>query len=147
MNSCSPTYGQTRTGTFVESNSTFCGYTPPPTSTPVPAPTATPVPPTSTPVPAPTATPAPFYYTYEIGVDEPSRTTACNNFESAPRTEAFAVEGNPAYVLEFFTDFNLTMPFGGSSDAYCYARQDNLLNKYTTNINSLGQSTTSRDQC
>ena len=44
---------------------------------------------------------------YEIGVDEPSRTTACNNFESAPRTEVFAVEGNPAYVLEFFTDFNL----------------------------------------
>ena len=57
------------------------------------------------------------------------------------------VEGNPAYVLEFFTDFNLTNTFFGSGDAYCYARQDNLLNKYTTNINSLGQSTTSRDQC
>jgi hypothetical protein len=40
----------------VEANSPYCGYTPPPTATPVP-PTATPLP-TSTPVP-PTATPTP----------------------------------------------------------------------------------------
>ena len=50
-------------------------------------------------------------------------------------------------VLEFFTDFNLTNAFFGSGDFYCYARQSDLSNKYTTNINSNGQSTSARDAC
>ena len=69
-NSCSATFGQTRTGDHVEDNSPYCGYVPPtatptptPTSTPVP-PTATPPPPTSTPVP-PTPTPEPTVYTID----------------------------------------------------------------------------------
>ena len=41
-NPCSATFGQTRTGTFVEANSPYCGYTPPPTQTPTPTPTSVP---------------------------------------------------------------------------------------------------------
>jgi hypothetical protein len=59
----------------------------------------------------------------------------------------FAAESNVANVLQFFTNNSLTNEFYGSGDVYCYARQSNLSNKYTTNINSHGQSTTSRDAC
>jgi hypothetical protein len=97
--------------------------------------------------PSISVTPVVTVYTYEIGVDQTSRATACNNFSGDPRTEVYTSEGNPGYVLEFFTDFNLTTSFFGSSDIYCYARQSDLSNKYTTNINSLGQSISSRDAC
>jgi len=121
---------------LIEANSGECGYVPP-TATPTP----TPEPPTATP------TPVPSVYSYQIGVDQTNRTNACNNFNGDPQTEVFAVESNPAYVIEFFTDVNLTTNFFGSSEVYAYAPSTNLSNKYTTNINSLGQSTTSRDAC
>jgi hypothetical protein len=124
---------------LIEANSGECGYVPP-TATPTPEPTAPPT-------PTPTATSAPSVYSYQIGVDQTSRTNACNNFNGDPQTEVFTVEGNPAYVLEFFTDVNLTTTFFGTSEVYAYAPSTNLSNKYTTNINSNGQSTSARDAC
>jgi hypothetical protein len=134
------TYANGSCGSYnqlIESNSGECGYQ---------EPTATPLPATATPLPA-TATPAPSTYSYQIGVDQPNRTIACNNFNGDPQTEVFSPEGNPAFVLEFFTDVNLTTPFSGSSDVYCYAPSTNLSNKYTTNINSMGMSISSREAC
>jgi hypothetical protein len=158
----------------VSADCTYCGPTPTPTPTPTatpvptftptPTPTATPVPedtptptptvtstpvPEDTPTPTPTvtSTPVPSVYSYQIGVDQTSRTNACNNFNGDPQTEVFTAESNPAYVLQFFTDVNLTTTFFGTSEVYAYALSTNLSNKYTTNINSLGQSISPREAC
>ena len=104
--------------------------------------------PEASPTPCPSNSPAaPTVYWYEIGPDQANRVNACNNFGGDPRTDVYTSEGNPGYVLQFFTDFNLTYEFVGSGDIYCYARHDDLTNKYTTNINSFGQSVSSRDAC
>ena len=123
------TYANGSCGSYnqlIESNFAECGY--------------------QEPTPTPTSVP-PTVYTYEIGVDQSNRTNACNNFGGDPRTEVYTAEGNPANVLQFFTDPNFTYEFFGSGDVYCYARQDNLSNKYTSNINSMGMSISSREAC
>jgi hypothetical protein len=146
-------------------NSTPATATPlPATATPLPA-TATPLPPTAeptqeptptpepdpatpTPTPEPTATPVPVdHYSYQIGVDQSNRTNACSAFEFDPQTEVFAAESDPGSVSRFYTDTALTTGFFGSSDVYAYAPSTNLSNVYTTNVNSIGQSTTSREAC
>jgi hypothetical protein len=130
-NSCSPTFGQTRTGTFVEANSPYCGYTPPPTATP----TSTPVPPTATPLPTstpvpPTATPVPpatydFYTADEYGCAEPCGVSAYNQIVSFPAGSSVSLEskfytwtgGSSSYmIIATTTDPSVPVPLLSPAD-------------------------------
>ena len=82
-NSCSATFGQTRTGAFVESNSAYCGYVPPPT-----------VSPTATPTQTPTPTPPvgyDFYYADEYDCAEPCSQIVGNEIVAFPAGSSVTV--------------------------------------------------------
>jgi hypothetical protein len=101
--------------------------------------------PTPTPTPTPTVTPIPSYE-YYIGLDYINATTACNSFDSDPQTPIYASDSNPAFVNQFFQDTNLTIPFVGTTDKYCWAPSLNLSNKYVGNVDNMGN-TSSVSSC
>jgi hypothetical protein len=114
-NPCATGFQDTRLGSFIESNSEYCGYVAP---TPTPVPTSTPTPtPTSTPTPVP-ATP----YTYYLGPSYTTASQACENFGMDFYIEVFAAQEQPYDVTQFFTDSGLTAGYTGENETHAFIR-------------------------